>query len=102
MFDYSKFVRVGLLQAIGCMPDYKVILSAASYFDKGVLSEDDLKIIQNAIDRQAVYAKMSDDFKNSISQEQNSESDNDAELNTSEEIQQEASVEENIEEIGVF
>lgn len=50
MFDRRVFVKNGLLDAVGKMPDYWVILNADSYGKDGVLTEDDLKEIKSAID----------------------------------------------------
>lgn len=45
-----KFIRRGLLYAVGNQPDYWVILNAAGWLDKGVLTEEDLVELQAAID----------------------------------------------------
>ena len=50
MFAFRDFVRRGLLDAVGKQPDYWVILNAAGWLDKGVLTEVDLAEIQAAID----------------------------------------------------
>lgn len=47
-----EFIKAGYLKAIGKMEDYKVILGASAYFDKGILKEEDLKEISEAIDKQ--------------------------------------------------
>lgn len=47
-----EFIKAGYLKAVGKMEDYKVILGASAYFDKGILKEDDLKEISEAIDKQ--------------------------------------------------
>ena len=52
MFSLREFVKQGLLDAIGKLGDYQVILNAAGWHDKGVLEEDDLAEIQIAIDAQ--------------------------------------------------
>ena len=52
MFSLKEFVKSGLLKAIGKMADYKVILNAAGWLEKGVLTEDDLAEIQTAIEAQ--------------------------------------------------
>lgn len=49
MFNLKDFIKKGLLDAVGNMADYQVILNAVGWFEKGVLSEDDLAEIQNAI-----------------------------------------------------
>lgn len=52
MFNLSNFVKSGLLKAIGKMADYQVILNAAGWLEKGVLTEDDLAEIDAAISAQ--------------------------------------------------
>lgn len=52
MFSLKDFVKSGLLKAIGKMADYQVILNAAGWLEKGVLTEDDLAEIQTAIEEQ--------------------------------------------------
>ena len=52
MFSFKDFVKSGLLKAIGKMADYQVILNAAGWLEKGVLTEDDLAEIQTAIEAQ--------------------------------------------------
>ena len=44
------FVKKGLLDAVGKMADYQVILNAAGWHEKGVLNEEDLENIQTVID----------------------------------------------------
>lgn len=50
MFSLKEFIKKGLKLAIGNKADYEVILSSASWLDKGVLLEEDLAEIQTAID----------------------------------------------------
>ena len=50
MFNLSEFVKKGLLNAVGKMADYQVILNAAGWLEKGVLTEEDLAEIQFAIE----------------------------------------------------
>lgn len=50
MFSLREFIKGGLLKAVGSMADYKVILNAAGWFEKGVLEEADLAEIQSVID----------------------------------------------------
>ena len=49
MFSLSEFVKRGLLSAVGKMADYQVILNATGWYEKGVLSEDDLAEIDTRI-----------------------------------------------------
>ena len=50
MFNLGSFIKGGLIAAVGKMADYQIILNAAGWFEKGVLSEADLAEIQSAID----------------------------------------------------
>lgn len=50
MFNLSTFVKNGFISAVGKMADYQIILNAAGWFEKGVLSESDLAEIQAEID----------------------------------------------------
>lgn len=52
MFSLSVFIKKGLLDAVGKMADYQVILNAAGWHEKGVLNENDLAEISAAIDTQ--------------------------------------------------
>lgn len=52
MFNLREFIKKGLLNAIGKMADYQVILNAAGWFEKGVLLEEDLAEINLAIESQ--------------------------------------------------
>ena len=56
-FTLSGFIKRGLLAAVGRMADYQIILNAAGWLEKGVLTEDDLMEIQAAIDAQYVVEK---------------------------------------------
>ena len=52
MFSLKAFVKKGLLDAVGKMADYQVILNAAGWLEKGVLDEADLAQINTAIEAQ--------------------------------------------------
>ena len=43
-----EFIKEGYLKAVGKMEDYKIILGASAYFDKGILKEE----ISEAINKQ--------------------------------------------------
>jgi hypothetical protein len=49
-FDLKTFIKNGLLDAVGKMADYQVVLNAAGWHEKGVLTEEDLAEINNAIE----------------------------------------------------
>lgn len=50
MFNLGTFIKNGFISAVGKMADYQIVLNAAGWFEKGVLSEADLAEIQSAID----------------------------------------------------
>ncbi len=50
MFSLRGFVMKGLLDAVGKLADYQVILNATGWYEKGVLLEEDLAEIQAKID----------------------------------------------------
>ena len=52
MFSLKEFIKKGLLNAVGKMADYQVILNAAGWMEKGVLNAEDLAEINNKIDAQ--------------------------------------------------
>ena len=52
MFTLREFIKKGFLDAVGKMADYQIILNAAGWLEKGVLTETDLADIEKAIDKQ--------------------------------------------------
>lgn len=50
MFDLRDFIKKGLLDAVGKMPDYRVMLNAVAWYDKQVLLDEDMQDISSAID----------------------------------------------------
>ena len=50
MFSLKDFIKKGLLDAIGKMADYQVILNSVGWMEKGVLNEADLADINAAIE----------------------------------------------------
>ena len=50
MFSLRDFVKKGFLDAIGKMADYQIILNAAGWHEKVVLTEDDLSEINQAME----------------------------------------------------
>lgn len=49
MFSLREFIKSGLVKAVGKMADYQIILNAAGWLEKGVLTEDDLAELQAMI-----------------------------------------------------
>lgn len=52
MFNLREFIKKGLMNAIGKMADYQVILNSVGWHEKGVLTEEDLAEINTAIETQ--------------------------------------------------
>lgn len=50
MFSLREFLMKGFKDAVGNMADYQIILNATGYYEKGVLTEDDLSELQALID----------------------------------------------------
>lgn len=53
MFNLKDFIKKGLLDAVGSMADYQVILNAAGWLEKGVLTEEDLAEISAKLESQS-------------------------------------------------
>ena len=49
MFDFRTFVKKGLLDAVNKQSNYWVMLNAAAYYEKGILSDADMTEIQELI-----------------------------------------------------
>lgn len=56
MFSLKEFIKKGLLDAVGKLADYQVILNAVGWMEKGVLEESDLMEINERIDTQYMLA----------------------------------------------
>ena len=49
-FNLRDFIKKGLLDAVGKMADYQVVLNAAGWHEKGVLTVEDLEEINASIE----------------------------------------------------
>ena len=54
MFSFREFIKKGFLSAVGNMADYQIILNASGYFEKCVLTEEDLAEINAKIEAQYI------------------------------------------------
>lgn len=61
MFSFKDFIKKGLLDAVGKMADYQVILNSAGWMEKGVLDETDLDEINKKIDAQHTVEEVTED-----------------------------------------
>lgn len=50
MFDFREFIKKGLLDAVGHLMDYQIILNATGWYEKQVLTMEDLAEINAKID----------------------------------------------------
>lgn len=50
MFSLREFLMLGFKNAVGKMADYQIILNATGYYEKNVLTTDDLAELQALID----------------------------------------------------
>lgn len=69
MFILKDYIKKGFLEAIGKMGDYQIILNSAGWFEKGVLTEDDLAEIQSAIDAQYPQVEVENEITEGASDE---------------------------------
>ena len=54
MFSLREFIKKGLLDAVGKMADYKIILNATGWYEKQVLTMEDLAEINAKIDEKNI------------------------------------------------
>ena len=78
MFNLREYIKKGFIDAVGEMADYQIILNSVAYQEKGVLTEEDLSEINQAIEKQyEVEEKENVEEKdNGISSYNNSSIDN--------------------------
>ena len=52
MFNFREYVKKGLISAIGKLMDYQIILNSTGWYEKSVLTMDDLAEINAKIEEQ--------------------------------------------------
>lgn len=57
MFNLRDFLMKGFRDAVGKMPDYQIIMNATGYYEKNVLTTEDLAEIQSLIDEKNAPAE---------------------------------------------
>lgn len=60
MFSLRSFILKGLKLAVGKMADYQVLLNAAGWHEKGVLTESDLAELETMIDTNNIVVEETD------------------------------------------
>ena len=61
MFSLREFLMKGFKDAIGKMADYQVILNATGYYEKNVLTTEDLAELQSLIDQKNTPPVLADE-----------------------------------------
>ena len=80
MFSLRDFIKKGLLDAVGKMADYQVILNATGWYEKNVLTMEDLAEINAKIEEQyTVEQESSEEVPEEPSEEPEDEEEPDAE-----------------------
>ena len=63
MFSLRNFIKNGLLDAVGKMADYQVVLNASGWYEKSVLLEEDLAEISARIEAQHSAVEIAEDIQ---------------------------------------
>lgn len=61
MFILRDFLMKGFRDAVGKMADYQIIMNATGYYEKNVLTTEDLAEIQTLIDEKNALAEAAED-----------------------------------------
>ena len=75
MFSFREFLKKGFLDAVGKMADYQIRLNAFGYYDKGVLTEEDLAEIDAAINAQYIVAEETEEEPGEAVEESDTEAE---------------------------
>lgn len=85
-FNLREYIKEGLLDAVGKMSDYQVILNSAGWLEKGVLLEEDLAEIKAKIAEKNTAESAEQDAE---IEENASNIEEDAEMPVTEEVEKE-------------
>ena len=66
MFSLNNFIKNGLLNAVGKMADYQVILNSVGWMEKGVLDENDLAEINEKIEAQYITEEIPEEVTEEV------------------------------------
>ena len=61
MFNYRGFLMQGFKNAVGKMADYQIIFNANGFYEKGVLTENDLSELQELINGKNIAVEMAEE-----------------------------------------
>lgn len=67
-FELREFIKKGFIDAVGKMPNYQIILNAAGWHEKGVLTEDDLAEINAVIFPEEVVEETEEEIPETVEQ----------------------------------
>lgn len=63
MFSLREFLMTGFKNAVGKMADYQIILNATGYYEKNVLTTDDLAELQGLINEKNKAEESEEDYE---------------------------------------
>ena len=69
MFSFREFLKKGFLDAVGKMADYQICLNACGYYEKNVLTEEDLAEIDAAIQAQYITTEETEEEPGKVVEE---------------------------------
>lgn len=75
MFSLNEFLMHGFIDAVGQLADYQIILNATGWYEKGVLTEDNLSELQTLIDEKNIPSQSEDTLTPPNEPQENTESE---------------------------
>ena len=70
MFILRDFLMKGFRDAVGEMPDYQIIMNATGYYEKNVLTTEDLAELQSLIDeKNTPFVEITEEIPNTLAEE---------------------------------
>ena len=69
MFNYREFLMQGFKNAVGKMADYQIIFNANGFYEKGVLTENDLSELQELINAKNISPEETE-FEEEVTQDE--------------------------------
>ena len=73
MFSLREFVRQAMLKAVGKQEDYKIMQNSLGWYEKDVLTQEDLAEIQEAIERSHIIPEETHIEEESVTEDNDSE-----------------------------
>ena len=63
MFSLREYIKKGFLNAVGKQADYWIIINSTGYYEKGVLTTEDLAEINAKIEEQYQVQEITEDIE---------------------------------------